>query len=357
MTALFSDARAEEAQIINALDLETLENAGATVGIHVRDMLDCLVSGNLQAGLDALPALLVQGKNAVLQDLRSVAWALLMPVVVSLVLRLVLGRDSTSQGAIQFICRASVIAVLSATFVRLSGAASALMAQMLECSDALTPAMITALALSGAENAATALTPMTGLCANLIQNFLSKWGLALCSGAAAVAIAGNLSDSIHLKRLHGLLRQMLNWMAGLLMAAFMGALSLQGKLASGRDSVAVQTARYAIENIVPVIGGNVSDSLDSLLSTAAMVKNALGVSGLVVLCAVCLTPLCRLAGMSLALKLFSAIFEPLGDKTMTALTSQFADAIEMLLIICVVGAVLCAMLTGSFMNAVGNLAR
>lgn len=355
--ALVPGALAEEEKILNALDLTEFERAGEAAGIQVMDVLGSLLSGDLTAGLNALSALFAQVKGAVMQDLQGVAWAFLTPMAVSVMLRLVLGREGTSQRAIQFVCRASVIAALSASFVRLSGVASALMAQMMECSDALAPAIIAATALSGAESTAAALTPMSGLCADLIQNILGNWGLALCSGAAAVAIAGNLSGSIHLKRLHGLFRQLLNWMAGLMMAAFMGALSLQGKLSSPRDGVAAQTARYAIESIVPVIGGNVSDSLDSLLSTAAVVRNALGISGLVVLCAVCLTPLCRLAGMSLALKLFSAVLEPLGDGAMTSLTSQFADAVEMLLVVCVVGAVLCAMLTGSCMNAVGSLVR
>ena len=351
------NARAEEDRILDALDLEALEAVGHDAGVDVESAIQKLLSGDLQTVSGMLPELAASAKTAFLMGVRSILLALTTPMLVTLALRLMLGKKASAGGAIQFVCRAGVIAALSAAFVRLSGVADALMSDVLRCSNALAPALIAAAVLSGSESAVSMLTPMSALCANLIQNVLGRWGLALCAAAAAVAIGGNLSDSIRLKRLHRLFRQLLNWLCGVLMAGFMGALSIQGRLSSGRDSIAAQTARYAIESIVPVIGGDVSDSLDSLLTTAFTVKNAVGVSGLIVLCAVCLTPLCRLAGMSLALKLASAIAEPLGDDAMTALTGQFADAVEMLLVVCLVGAVLCAMLTGSCMSAAGNLAR
>ena len=350
-------AAAEEERILNALDLEALEEVGSATGVDVEGAIRELLTGDLQTGSGVLNALAESAKATILKDVRPVVLELMTPMVVTLALRLMLGRKAVDGGAIHFVCRAGVIAVLAAAFARLNGLAKALMSDILRCSNALAPAMIAAAALSGSESAAAMLTPMSALCANLIQNFLGRWGFVLCSAAAAVAIGGNLSEGIRLKRLHGLFKQLLNWMAGLLMAGFMSALSIQGRLSSGRDSVAAQTARYAIESIVPVIGGDVSDSLDSLLATAFAVKNAVGVSGLTVLCAVCLTPLCRLACMSMALKLASAIAEPLGDDGMTALTGQFADSVEMLLVVCLVAAVLCAMLIGSCMSAAANIAR
>ena len=350
-------AHAEEARILGELDLKALEQEGENAGVDVGSTILSLLRGDAVSATEALSPLLASARRMILQDISMVFPALAMPMLVTLTLRLALGRKVSGGRAIHFVCRASAIAVLAAAFVRFSGVARSLMEDILRCSNAITPTMIAAVALSGSESASAMLTPMSGLCANLIQNLLSKWGFALCSASAAIAIGGNLTGSIRLKRLHRLFRQTLNWMAGLLMAGFMGALSIQGRLSTGRDSVAAQTARYAIESIVPVIGGDVSDSLDSLLATAFAVKNAVGVTGLIVLCMVCLTPLCRLAGMSLALKAASAIAEPLGDDALTAMTGQFAETVEMLLLVCIVGALLCAMLTGSCMSAAANIAR
>ena len=134
-------------------------------------------------------------------------------------------------------------------------------------------------------------------------------------------------------------------------------MTIQGRLGAGRDSVAARTARYAIESLVPVIGGNVSDSLDSLLSTAFSVKNALGATGLALLIAASFAPVVRIALTSLALKVVSAVSEPLGDDGLTAMAAQFAGAAEMLLVACLAALLLCAMLTGSCMSAAGNVVR
>lgn len=354
---LSCSASAEEQVILDALELERLQELGAESGIDVLSVVLALVGGDVHAGWDMLPALGRQAWASVLNDFQKVAVALGVPIFAELLMRLMLGRKSIPQNAAHFICRASAVAALAGMFVQMSEVARSLIAELLRCSDVLSPALITAVALSGAETTAAALTPMSSVCANLIQNVLGEWGIALSAAAAAIAIAGNLSGGIQLKRLHGLFRQFLYWMAGILMAIFMGALSIQGRIVAGRDTAATRTARYAIESIVPVVGGNISDSLDSLLSAAATVKNAVGAGGILLLAAICLTPLVRIGGMAMLLKLVSAVAEPLGDDSMTAMTSQFSDAVEMLLVTCTSALVLSVMLAGSCLWAAGNIVR
>lgn len=353
--AVRAQAEAEQA-ILDALELDALEAAGEAAGLDVAEMLSSLISGDL-APPDALSALAEGAAASVAGDAAALAASLAPPVAVSLLARLALPSGTGARRMVRFVCRAAAVAALAGAYARLSGVAEALMDDILRCSDALAPAMIAAVALSGAETTAAALTPMSAVCADLIENLLCRWGLALSGAAAGVAIAGNLSDAVPLKRLYGLFRQIMQWGTGLLLAAFFGALTIQGRLGAGRDSVATRTARYAIESIVPVIGGNVSDSLDALLSTAFLVKNALGATGLALLAAASLAPVARIALTSLALKLASAIAEPLGDDGLTAMTAQFAGAAEMLLVACLAALLLCAMLAGGCMSAAGNVVR
>lgn len=348
-------AEAEQA-ILGALELDALEEAGDSAGFDVSGTLSRLLAGDLDPPA-ALAEMAGGAVRAVAGDLGGLAASLAVPVAVSLLARLALPGGASARRTVRFVCRAASVAALAGCYAQLAGQAEALMDEILRCSDALAPAMIAAVALSGAETTAAALTPMSAVCADLIQNLLCRWGIALSSAAAGIAIAGNLSDGIPLKRLYGLFRQVMQWGTGLLLAAFFGALTIQGRLGAGRDSVAARTARYAIESLVPVIGGNVSDSLDSLLSTAFSVKNALGATGLALLIAASFAPVVRIALTSLALKVVSAVSEPLGDDGLTAMAAQFAGAAELLLVACLAALLLCAMLTGSCMSAAGNVVR
>lgn len=354
MLLLLGRACAEEQAILDALELGELNQFALEQGVSLEDVLGRILSGETSLS-ENWSALADPVKRAAEEEIKGVGAALILPMAVLLTLKLALPGRAAARRTAGYVCRAASIAALSRAFVRMSGVAQGLMENLLRCSDLLTPAMITATTLSGAESTAAFLTPMSGVCANLIQNLLSRWGIALSAAAAGIAIAGNLAEGVRLKRLHGLFRQTLNWSAGLMMTAFMGILSIQGRLGGARDSAAARTTRYAIESIVPVIGGNVSESLESLLSTATIVKNALGASGLALLLCLCLVPLGRLGFSALFLKAVSAMAEPLGDDGMTALTAQFADAVEMLLVVCTAAAVLCALLVGSCMAAAGGI--
>ena len=50
-------------------------------------------------------------------------------------------------------------------------------------------------------------------------------------------------------------------------------------LSTGYDSAAVRTARYAVDNLLPVVGGEVANTMDALVSSVLLVKNAAGAVG------------------------------------------------------------------------------
>lgn len=235
--------------------------------------------------------------------------------------------------------------------------AQELLFSILECSEAMVPVMISAATLSGADTGSIFLTPMSGMLAKIIQNAIDKWGIAIASVSAIVAISGNLGERIRFNKLFELLKRFLHWAVGILIGMFTTILVLQGRLLAGRDTVARRTARYALENLLPVVGGNLSEALDSLLLAAVNVRNSIGVSGLLLLGTVCAVPLIRMLGETLLLKICAAILEPVGDELLTTMISQFGDAVEMLAIVVLATALLCGLLLGSGIGAVQNVIR
>lgn len=345
-----------ESQIIDALNLDSIEQYAESQSFDFSRILIGLVNGSVN--------MTEEFQNAVYREFNRIADNFAQPVIVSLVplsvlalLRLLFSKDSSSLRILSLVCRVSCIPALYTVFQHAETQAVALMQEVLKCSSLLSPSLITAVSLSGAETMAAFLSPMTSVCAELIQRLLIKWGTALSSSAACLAIAGSLSTRVRLNKLHQLLRQIVHWGTGVSVASFMAILSIQGRLGSGRDTAVSRTARYAIENIIPVIGGNISDSLNSLLSTAAVIKNALGVSGIMLLTYICIAPIARTLGILLLFRLLSAVSEPLCDDGYTRLTSQLADSIEMLLIISLAAAMLCALLAGSCVNAASVIIR
>ena len=92
--------------------------------------------------------------------------------------------------------------------------------------------------------------------------------MTLAISAAAIAAAGNMAEGISLERLFRLNRQTAQTLSGVLVAAFMGMTALGVRMGAARDGAMVRTAHFAIESVVPVVGGSVSESLDALLESA-----------------------------------------------------------------------------------------
>lgn len=335
--------------MLDAVDLTQAEALGTEVGLNVREFALGLVSGEQALTPELFRDFLEQALNQLSAELRSVGPALFVPMVASMLARMLLRQGNPGVRTAQFVCRAAAIAALTSVLVRMIDDVQALLRSLLRCSDAFTPALLAVATMAGTSSAAT-LTPFAAILADLLEKVMGEWGIALSAAAAGIAIAGNLSPQIRLKRLYSLLRQTLQWGAGATMAAFMGMLSIQGRIGIGRDTAAIRTARYAIESVVPIIGGSVSDSFDSLAASALIVRNALGTSGFVLIALYCMAPLIKVAGMSLMLKFAAAVAEPIGDEALSSLLSQFAGAVEMLLITSVAAIVLCAMLIGSCMT-------
>ena len=141
------------------------------------------------------------------------------------------------------------------------------------------------------------------------------------------------------------------------MTAFLGVVSMKNLLAASYDSAAVRTARYAVDNLLPVIGGEVANTMDALVSSVLLTKNAVGITGVAVLIAACAQPLMELVAALTVLRLASALIEPLGADAILRLTDRFSQVAGMLTVVCASGMVILLLLLGGALMAGAGIVR
>ena len=66
-------------------------------------------------------------------------------------------------------------------------------------------------------------------------------------------------------------------------------------------------------------GKILGDSVDSVLGCGLVLKNALGVVGVIIIIGICITPIIRLSILTIMYNLSSAIIEPLADEKIVKL--------------------------------------
>ena len=88
-------------------------------------------------------------------------------------------------------------------------------------------------------------------------------------------------------------------------------------------------------------GKILGDSVDSVLGCGLVLKNALGVVGVIIIIGICVAPIIKLAILTIMYNISSAIIEPLADEKIVKLLEEFGDIFKLLLgILCSVSVLL-----------------
>ena len=82
---------------------------------------------------------------------------------------------------------------------------------------------------------------------------------------------------------------------------------------------------------IPGIGNVINGATEVALGTAVLIRNCLGVMGIVVLVLLGLPPVIKLAMNSLVYKLLAALLQPVSDRRMTGCLSAMGEGCRLLL--------------------------
>jgi stage III sporulation protein AE len=93
---------------------------------------------------------------------------------------------------------------------------------------------------------------------------------------------------------------------------FLGVIALQGIAGAVGDSVTFKTAKFGVDTFVPVVGGVFSDALAAVVSSSLLIKNAIGIAGIVTLGAILLIPLLKIVALAFIYKFAGALIQPIG---------------------------------------------
>lgn len=194
------------------------------------------------------------------------------------------------------------------------------------------PVLSSLMSAAGSAGTAGLLQPLFAFAGGGMTQAAGEIGRVLGGSAALLAVSGNLSSRISLKGLHKLCCMAGNWLLGSVMTVFLGLASVCGIMGRAQDGMSVRAAKYAVDNLLPVVGGDVADAMDAMVSGARLVRSAAGVTGAALLIAVCIRPVIRLALGMLAFRLAAAIVEPVADGPLKRCLEQMAQASQLLLV-------------------------
>lgn len=143
----------------------------------------------------------------------------------------------------------------------------------------------------------------------------------LCNQLTGESVLSKLSQTIEGVTL---------WLQKSLVALVLGISAIRGILSPSIDNIK-RSSMLKAASAVPGVGGMLNGIAETVLGAGSLIKNSVGIAGIVAIIIICLIPLIKLALYFSAFKLGSIIVQPVSDKRITEAFSQSAGAISLLI--------------------------
>lgn len=211
--------------------------------------------------------------------------------------------------------------------------------------NALVPLLITLMMYTGSITTSSVVEPiilfMINFIGNIIQNLIIPFVLVLTS----LVIISKISDKVHIYKLSKFFKSGIVWFLGIVLTVFVGIVSLEGTLSSSVDGITAKTTKAVVSSAIPVVGKILGDAVDTVLGCGIVLKNAVGLVGVVIVIGICIMPILKLFVLSVSYKLLSTVVQPIADEKIIDLLEQIGDIFKIFL------GILCAI---SFMLIIGT---
>ena len=211
--------------------------------------------------------------------------------------------------------------------------------------NALVPLLITLMMYTGSITTSSVVEPiilfMINFIGNIIQNLIIPFVLVLTS----LVIISKISDKVHIDKLSKFFKSGIVWFLGVVLTVFVGVVSLEGTLSSSVDGITAKTTKAVVSSAIPVVGKILGDAVDTVLGCGIVLKNAVGLVGVVIVIGICIMPILKLFVLSVSYKLLSTVVQPIADEKIIDLLEQIGDIFKIFL------GILCAI---SFMLIIGT---
>ena len=155
--------------------------------------------------------------------------------------------------------------------------------------------------------------------------------LPLIFFSAVLAVVNDLPSKVRIIKLSDFLKQSAVVILGFILTVFVGIISIHGITASTADGVTIRTAKFAAEKFIPIAGKFLSDAMDTIIGYSLLLKNSIGVLGLIIIFMICLAPMIKIVALIAIYKLSSAIVEPIAQSRLADCLNHMGNSLILIL--------------------------
>lgn len=238
-----------------------------------------------------------------------------------------LEHDAKTQQAAYFASYALMAAAVVKLLGETVGYGSDVIHSLCDFISKLAPVLLGLMAACGAVSSAAAFSPVLSAAVYIFTLAVDRIITPMVYLGAILGIVGNISGKVQLGSLNRLIRSVTRWILTALLTIFTTLCALYGFNAPVLDALGAKTAKFAIGTLVPVVGGLLADTMETVVGGTRILKNAVGSAGMICVIIIAAAPVIKVWAILFILRLCTALCEPLCDARMCAMLSDTAEAI------------------------------
>lgn len=239
-------------------------------------------------------------------------------------------NEKSTSNLIELICFMSVVILVGGIITTLTKNTGESVGSMVKQMNLLFPILLSLMVGLGANASVGVFQPVVAILSTYIADFFNYFVVALFMLSFVFGIVSNMSTNVKLDKFSAFISSLFKWCVGVIFTLFFAVFSIQGISAGSFDSVSIRTTKYTIKSYVPVMGGYLSDGMDLILSSTVLIKNSIGLVGLLMIISTIISPILEIIIFSLVMKLVSAILQPMGNTKISNFLSTTSKSVTML---------------------------
>lgn len=232
-----------------------------------------------------------------------------------------------------------LFSIITVSFIAAARLASTTLSAILEFMKALVPSYFIAVAFSSSATTSIAYYEGTLFLITFVDAILIHVIIPMTNIFLIISMANNLSKDDLLSKLAELISTVIKWILKSLLAVVIGLNAIQGLILPVADSIKRSIFIKAAGSI-PGVGNVLGSVTESVIGAGVLLKNAIGVAGVVVIIVICAVPIIKLVVTALIYRISCAVVQPISDKRILNCVSASAEAAGLLLQTIFVGAIL-----------------
>ena len=232
---------------------------------------------------------------------------------------------------VSFISVAMCIAVLINIICDVIVSANKSIDEISKFSQVAAPILSLIMVAAGRATTETVFSPAMAYLSGGVIMIIKSIVIPIVIAGFVLAFAVALTGKSKIGKLFSLSKSAAKWICGGITAIFLGAVTIYGLGARSYDNLLLKTTKYMIDKSLPIAGGLISGTADTIVECFGTIKVASGIVFMIIAVSIASKTLIDIIALIITLKISSAVCQPIADEKITRLISDVGDNSKYLL--------------------------